>query len=122
MIVNDFNGYSKKVEISTAQSYSVILAFISAVIKMARENENGSNKSLVTEPYPLVMDAPLSAFDKTRIQTICDVLPNIAEQVIIFINDKDGEVAEANMQEKIGKRYIFKKENEFETYMEEKNV
>lgn len=119
ILVNDFNGYNENVETSTAQSLSVILAFISAVIKMARENENG-NKLLVTEAYPLVMDAPLSAFDKTRIQTICEVLPKIAEQVIIFINDKDGEVAEANMKEKIGKKYTFRKENEFETYMEEK--
>lgn len=119
ILVNDFNGYNEDVETSTAQSLSVILAFISAVIKMARENENG-NKLLVTEAYPLVMDAPLSAFDKTRIQTICDVLPSIAEQIIIFINDKDGEVAEANMKEKIGKKYGFRKENEFETYMEEK--
>lgn len=121
ILVNDFNGYDEGVETSTAQSLSVILAFISAVIKMARENECG-NKLLVTEAYPLVMDAPLSAFDKTRIQTICDVLPKIAEQVIIFINDKDGEIAEANLEKQIGKKYVFRKENEFETYMEEKNV
>lgn len=119
IIVNDFNGYNEDVETSTAQSLSVILAFISTVIKMARENQSGGNKLLVTESYPLVMDAPLSAFDKTRIQTICDVLPNIAEQLIIFINDKDGEIAEANMSGKIGKKYKFVKKNEFETYMEE---
>jgi len=121
ILVNDFNGYDDIVETSTAQSLSVILAFISAVIKMARENKSG-NKLLVTEAYPLVMDAPLSAFDKTRIQTICDVLPQIAEQVIIFINDKDGEIAEAHLEKQIGKKYVFRKENEFETYMEEKNV
>ena len=85
---------------------------------MARENQDGGSKLLVTEAYPLVMDAPLSAFDKTRIQTICEVLPNIAEQVIVFINDKDGEVAEKNMQDKIGAKFGFKKINEFETYME----
>lgn len=119
IIVNDFNGYSEDVETSTAQSLSVILAFISSVIKMARENQNSGNKLLVTESYPLVMDAPLSAFDKTRIQTICEVLPKTAEQVIIFINDKDGEIAEANMNDKIGKKYRFSKKNEFETYMEE---
>lgn len=120
ILVNDFNGYNEDVETSTAQSLSVILAFISAVIKMARANQSGGNKLLVTEAYPLVMDAPLSAFDKTRIQTICEVLPNIAEQVIIFINDKDGEVAEANMKQNIGKKFAFRKENEFETYMEER--
>ena len=119
IIVNDFNGYNENVETSTAQSLSVILAFISAVIKMARENQESGNKLLVTESYPLVMDAPLSAFDKTRIQTICEVLPKTAEQVIIFINDKDGEIAEKNMKEKIGKKYRFNKKNEFETYMEE---
>lgn len=119
IIVSDFNGYNENVETSTAQSLSVILAFISAVIKMARENQNSGNKLLVTESYPLVMDAPLSAFDKTRIQTICEVLPKTAEQVVIFINDKDGEIAEANMKGKIGKKYRFNKKNEFETYMEE---
>jgi DNA sulfur modification protein DndD len=118
IIVNDFKGYNDDVETSTAQSLSVILAFISAVIKMARENQDGGSKLLVTEAYPLVMDAPLSAFDKTRIQTICEVLPNIAEQVIVFINDKDGEVAEKNMQDKISAKFGFKKINEFETYME----
>lgn len=119
IIVNDFNGFNEDVETSTAQSLSVILAFISAVIKLTRENQSSTNTLPVTEAYPLVMDAPLSAFDKTRIKTICEVLPNVAEQVIIFINDKDGEIAELNMKDKIGKKYRFDKKNEFETYMEE---
>ena len=72
---------------------------------------------LVSESYPLVMDAPLSAFDKTRIKTICAVLPKVAEQVIILIKDTDGEIAETNMGEKVGKRYLFDKKNEFETYL-----
>lgn len=122
ILVQNFNEYNVDVETSTAQSLSVILAFISAVIQMARVNEESGNKLLVTESYPLVMDAPLSAFDTRRIQSICDVLPGIAEQVIIFINDKDGVIAENNMKSKIGMKYHFKKKNEFETYMEEQNV
>ena len=70
-----------------------------------------------SEPYPLVMDAPLSSFDKRRIKSVCDALPAIAEQVIIFIKDTDGELAEKNMGYKVGKRYIFEKKNEFETYL-----
>lgn len=57
-------------KISTAQSISVIFAFITGIIKMARENRNANDddaKLLSSEPYPLVMDAPLSAFDKRRI-------------------------------------------------------
>jgi len=117
IIVNDFDGFNEDIETSTAQSISVIFAFISGVIKMARQSRNPENEMLVAEPYPLVMDAPLSAFDKTRIKTVCDALPKVAEQVIIFIKDTDGEIAEANMGEKVGMRYLFDKKNEFETYL-----
>jgi DNA sulfur modification protein DndD len=78
-------GTSEDIETSTAQSISVIFAFISSVIKMARKSQQPENAMLVSEPYPLVMDAPLSSFDKTRIQTVCKVLPAVAEQVIVFI-------------------------------------
>lgn len=115
VMVDDFEGYTGDIETSTAQSISVIFAFIAGVIKMARENNNEENSMLTTEAYPLVMDAPLSAFDKTRIQTVCDVLPKVAEQVIIFIKDTDGEIAEENMGNKVGTRYKFEKHNEFET-------
>lgn len=117
-IAKDFADFNIGVETSTAQSISVIFAFIAGVIKMARSNEE--NDQLSTEAYPLVMDAPLSAFDKTRIQTVCDTLPNIAEQVIIFIKDTDGEIAEKYLSSKIGKSYSFNKKNEFETYFSER--
>ena len=107
------------VETSTAQSISIIFAFIAGVIKMAKENQNSEDGIAQTEPYPLVMDAPLSAFDKKRIGTVCDVLPNIAEQVIIFIKDTDGELAEEYLGEKVGKRYKFAKKTEFETDLTE---
>ena len=114
-IVNDYKDFNVGVETSTAQSISIIFAFIAGVIKMARSNQN--NEKLSTEPYPLVMDAPLSAFDKARIQTVCDTLPNIAEQVIIFIKDTDGEIAAKYLSEKIGADYMFDKRNEFETFL-----
>lgn len=112
--------YEGDVETSTAQSISVIFAFITGIIKMARENRNASDedaKLLSSEPYPLVMDAPLSAFDKRRIKTVCEALPETAEQVIIFIKDTDGELAEDYMGDKIGKRHSFDKKNEFETVL-----
>ena len=46
---------------------------------------------------------------------MCDALPKVAEQVIIFIKDTDGEIAEDNMGSKVGMRYMFDKKNEFET-------
>lgn len=112
--------YEGDVETSTAQSISVIFAFITGIIKMARDNRNATDEDaqlLSSEPYPLVMDAPLSAFDKRRIQTICKALPETAEQVIIFIKDTDGELAEDYMGERIGSRHQFEKRNEFETVL-----
>lgn len=114
------NDYEGDVETSTAQSISVIFAFITGIIKMARENRNANDddaKLLSSEPYPLVMDAPLSAFDKRRIKTVCEALPETAEQVIIFIKDTDGELAEDYMGNRIGSRHQFDKKNEFETIL-----
>lgn len=114
------NDYEGDVETSTAQSISVIFAFITAIIKMARENRNATDedaKLLSSESYPLVMDAPLSAFDKRRIKTVCEALPETAEQVIIFIKDTDGELAEEYMGDRIGSRHQFDKKNEFETVL-----
>lgn len=110
--------YRGNVETSTAQSISVIFAFITGIIKMARDNRNATNEDdrlLSSEPYPLVMDAPLSAFDKRRIKTVCTALPEVAEQVVIFIKDTDGDLAEEHMGNRIGSRHRFEKLNEFET-------
>ena len=112
------NNYEGDVETSTAQSISVIFAFITGIIKLARENRNAADensKLLSSEPYPLVMDAPLSAFDKRRIKTICTALPEVADQVVIFIKDTDGDLAEEHMGTWIGSRHRFEKLNEFET-------
>lgn len=110
--VTDYEG---DVETSTAQSIAVIFAFISAIIKMARENQRIRKDEAYSEPYPLVMDAPLSAFDKRRIKAICSAIPETAEQVIIFIKDTDGELAEEHLGAKVMNRHYFEKINEFET-------
>lgn len=110
--VTDFDG---GVETSTAQSISVIFAFISAIIKMARDNQRENGDKAYSEPYPLVMDAPLSAFDKRRIKAICSAIPETAEQVIIFIKDTDGELAEEHLGTKVMTRHYFEKVDEFHT-------
>ena len=114
---------------STSQNYSVIFAFIAGIIKMQKENalEKARNNILQiggqnmnsAESYPLVMDAPLSAFDKTRIKNICEVFPGIAEQVIVFIKDTDGDIAKKYMSEKIGKLYRIKMQGHIDSRIEE---
>ena len=97
--VNDkFNS----LETSTAQGIAVIFAFLAAIIRIAKENS-------ANETYPVVMDAPLSTLDNQRIKIVCDTLPQIADQVIIFIKDTDGKVAEQYFGNAIGRRLTFDK-------------
>mgnify|MGYP003300315716 CR=1 FL=1 len=101
------------VGLSTAQSITVIFAFICAIIQLAKGN-NDSDDSY-SEQYPLVMDAPLSAFDKRRIKVICEKLPEQVEQVIIFIKDTDGELAEKYLGNRISVSRRFKQLDKFHT-------
>ena len=117
---NDFADSVDDADPSTAQGISVVFAFIAGTIDMACENSSKENAAFSTEVYPLVMDAPLSAFDKTRIQSVCDILPKVAEQVIIFIKDTDGDIAEEHMGDKVGLRYQFEKRQNYVTEIVER--
>lgn len=105
--VNELQENSANIDANTAKSYSIIFAFIVGVINLAKQkvNDKTEESSIVTDEYPLVMDAPLSSFDQRRIKNICEVIPNIARQVIIFIKDSDGNIAKKEMQSKIGIEY-----------------
>jgi DNA sulfur modification protein DndD len=119
--VDEVKGFSSEIEASTAQSTSVIFAFIAGIIKLAKEfsSDITTDHELLAsfEPYPLLMDAPLSNFDKRRIINVCDTLPKVAEQIIILIKDTDGEIAEEHLGSIIGKRYQLIRNNEVETYI-----
>ena len=94
---------------SSGQTLAIILAFILGILDIAKEMTNGNDSLLKGDTYPLVMDAPLSDFDKTRIGTICNLLPAVAEQVIIIIKDTDGDLAEQHLKDRIGRRYTIEK-------------
>ena len=102
-----------EVVLSTAQSITVIFAFICAIIQLAKGNSEGEDT--YSEQYPLVMDAPLSSFDKKRIKVICEKLPEQVEQVIIFIKDTDGELAEKYLGNRISVSKRFKQSDKFHT-------
>lgn len=91
-------------------------AFIAGLVALAKEkimtdsSENGFDLS--SEPYPLVMDAPFSNADETHTANISKVLPEIAEQVIMFVMHKDWRYAEPVMSQRVGKRYQLNKISE----------
>ena len=104
-IDDDYNiTTTSKKELSTGQGLSVIFAFLSGLLDVIKANKDDKSE-MQLEAYPLVLDAPFSVLDKERIKSLCDVLPKVSEQIIVFIKDVDGEIAKERMQEKIGKCY-----------------
>jgi DNA sulfur modification protein DndD len=91
-------------------------AFIAGLVALAKgkivtdNSENGINLS--SEPYPLVMDAPFSNADETHTANISKVLPEIAEQVIMFVMQKDWNYAEPVMSDRVGQKYHLNKISE----------
>ena len=113
------NNVNDKVELSEGQGISVIFSFITSMIKMSRENRlSQTDHDLSSDIYPLVMDAPLSKFDKKHIKSVCETIPRLTEQVIIFIKDTDGDLAMEYMGDKIGKSHKIRKMSETETVLE----
>ena len=128
VLVDDEELEDDEIEKNTAQSYSVIFAFITSIIAMAKDKSLADSETTEEEKtifeeaegYPLVMDAPLSNFDKTRIEQICTTIPQIAKQVVFFIKDTDGEIAEEHMKNKIGEKYVINAESKTLSTLEHK--
>ena len=96
-------------------------AFIAGLVALAKEkliaNAGEEGFNLSSEPYPLVMDAPFSNADETHTANISKVLPEIAEQVIMFVMQKDWRYAEPVMATRVGKQYELKKLSETHTVL-----
>ena len=98
-------------------------AFIAGLVDLAKEKATlGHNAAdSITwdnEAYPLVMDAPFSNADETHIKNISAVLPEVANQVIMFVMEKDWQYAESVMAERVGKYCKLRKCSESHTEIE----
>ena len=91
-------------------------AFISGLVALAKNkivsNAGEVEIDLSSEPYPLVMDAPFSNADETHTSNISKVLPEVAEQVVMFVMKKDWRYAEPAMQNHVGAMYSLNKLSE----------
>lgn len=99
------------IDFSGAQSVFVYLAFITSVLYLAQQihykriKNKAEDNFLITEPYPLVLDAPFSAFDKINTTKACNRLPELTEQIIIFSKDLEGILVKEQLKDRIGKYY-----------------
>lgn len=99
-------------------------AFIAGLVDLAKEKAtlgHSATDSITwdNEAYPLVMDAPFSNADETHIKNISAVLPAVANQVIMFVMEKDWQYAEPVMADRVGKYCKLKKYSESHTEIEE---
>ena len=96
-------------------------AFIGGLVALAKEkivSKAGEQEiDLASEPYPLVMDAPFSNADEEHTGNISRVLPEVAEQVIMFVMEKDFKIAEPVMRSRIGKEFTLTKYSETNTVL-----
>lgn len=87
-------------------------AFIAGLLKIAKESIKEDD--IQTEPYPLVMDAPFSKADAVHISNISKLLPDVAEQIVMMIMDKDWSHVEPVVANRIG--HIYRLDKKTETY------
>lgn len=96
-------------------------AFIAGLVSLAKDKivQTGIDQGfqLSSESYPLVMDAPFSNADETHTANISKILPEIAEQVIMFVMQKDWRYAEPVMSSRVGKQYQLNKISETNTQL-----
>lgn len=104
-------------------------AFIASLVslaknKMLKKNKAGEDvETLVSEPYPLVLDAPFSNADEEHVASISRELPKAAEQIIMFVMQKDWKWAFPVIGDRVGRQYALDKKSEQLTLIEEiKNV
>lgn len=97
-------------------------AFIAGLVDLAKEKASlGKNSEAISwdnEAYPLVMDAPFSNADEIHIKNISGVLPEVANQVIMFVMKKDWQYAQSVMDVYVGKYCTLKKISESHTEIE----
>lgn len=109
-------------EYSTSQEVILAFCFIVSIMNVSYRQSKSKDDALggdLDEKYPLIMDAPSSSFDKTRIKSFCKLLPECLDQFIILSKDTDGEELKDNLYEYIGKEYIFEKIDDVTTTIKE---
>lgn len=107
-ISQNVGGEQVEVDKSTGERQIASLAFVGSLVDIARERyESDTDSEYFTGGiYPLVMDSPFGALDKSHRRQVSKVIPELANQVVVFATDSqwEGPVAE-EMIPKVGEQY-----------------
>ena len=89
-------------------------AFISGLVYLAKQ-KLADDYEKDAEAYPLILDAPFSNADEKHVKKISEVLPNVANQLVLIVMAKDWNYAKNSLQEKVGREFHLKKNSEVHT-------
>ena len=94
--VIDRYDLNARLEMSAGERQVLSLAFIAGMAEVAKEEET----------FPLVMDTPFGRLSSAHREKITEHLPEIADQLILFVTDEElhGK-ARQNLESRIGAEY-----------------
>lgn len=105
MLYEHGNGYREEKNLSEGEKIARNFAFIISIMEYSRRQKLAGDED--AEVLPIVLDGPFSKLGKENIGKVSAVLPSIAEQVILFMLEKDWEYTDMNQY--VGARYQIEK-------------
>lgn len=101
-------GYREETNLSEGEKVARNFAFIVTMLEFNRKQRAEGDK--FSDTLPIVLDGPFSKLGDENIHLVAGCLPGIAEQVILFMLEKDWKYT--GLDEFVGTRYQIKKESE----------
>lgn len=105
-------GYREEKNLSEGEKIARNFAFVVTIMEYSREKK-AEKSGQESDTLPLVLDGPFSKLGDENIRLIAQVLPKAAEQVIIFMLDKDWKYT--GLDAYVGSSYYIEK-NAAQTY------
>ena len=113
-ITKEVNGEKQRTATSTGENQIASLAFISALVNLAKEWDEAGRANIFTGAgtYPIVMDSPFGALDSTNRNLISKHVQSLAPQVITLVSTSQwSQEVENNLKPFIKHEYILQYHN-----------
>jgi len=110
--ISNTNGYSglEATGLSEGEKIARNFAFIVSILELANKIKQDGDE--IAQSLPLVLDGPFSKLSSVNTSKVASVLPDVSDQVIIFMLDKDWEPS--GLQEYTDKQYMYRTVKEIE--------
>lgn len=105
-------GYREEKNLSEGEKIARNFAFIVTIMDYSRKRkeEKSLGKSQENDTLPIVLDGPFSKLGDENIRLIAKVLPEVSEQVVLFMLKKDWK--HTNLDKFVGSAYVIEKDAE----------